>query len=117
MPEEPAILSVGVDIPAAGSAEQRRLLNAAQGGAADGGSVATLVVDYPSSSSIFPPEIVAPRFLWHDPAGSSDRWLIDVSLDDGRAHIYVLTDGAPPPPGEIDPRCLGPTNQAYQPTP
>ncbi|NQU10876.1 tetratricopeptide repeat protein [bacterium] len=79
------------------------------------GPVAALTIDYPRDESVFPPEIVPPTFLWHDPAEACDTWLVDVAVDGG--HLYALAAGPAPPPGEIDPRCISPNNEIYQPTP
>lgn len=76
----------------------------------------SLTVDYPLDETIFPPEIVPPTFLWHEPAAEADTWLIDVTLRDGMAPIRVLSRGAPPAAGEIDPRCVAENNEIYQPT-
>ncbi len=113
---EDALLASGLNLTASGSAEARRQLEAARAGARRASTVETLVIDYPLNDSIFPPEIVAPRLLWHDPVAAADRWLIEIALDGGRAHVWALTPGPPAPAGEIDPRCLGPTNEIYKPT-
>ncbi|MFN8094680.1 MAG: tetratricopeptide repeat protein [Vicinamibacteria bacterium] len=76
----------------------------------------TVTVDYPVAGSVFPPDLVAPRLLWHDPS-AADQWLIDLALDGGRSGVSVLTSAPAPPRGEIDPRALGPTNEIYEPTP
>ncbi|MDH3628341.1 MAG: tetratricopeptide repeat protein [Acidobacteriota bacterium] len=73
-----------------------------------------VTVDYPVDGSIFPPDIVAPTFLWHDPT-DADRWELEVSFAEGAPFVLVVA-GDPPPRGEIDPRCLGPTNEVYEPT-
>ena len=78
---------------------------------------APIVVDYPLPGSVFPPDMVAPRFLWHDPAPEAGRWVVDVALDGGRTRLTFLTDGPTPPTGEVDPRALGTTNEVYRPTP
>src|SRR4030042_1598297 len=57
------------------------------------GSYRPIVVDYPFEGSIFPPEIVTPRFLWHDDAEDAGLWLVDSSFDTGPHHIYALTGG------------------------
>jgi tetratricopeptide (TPR) repeat protein len=115
--EDDAILAVGVDLPPTGSAEERRLVEAVRAASKDAGDAAELVIDYPLDESVFPPDMVAPRFLWHDPSKGTDRWVVDVALQGGREHVYVLTRGPAPPPGEIDSRAVGDTNEVYQPTP
>ncbi len=81
------------------------------------GDPATLTIDYPLDGTIFPPEIVSPTFLWHEPAEAADTWLIDVTFADESDHIYVLSPGDPPPAGRIDPDCIAENNEIYQPTP
>lgn len=80
------------------------------------GKPGPLKVDYPLDGSIFPPEFVAPVFLWHESAPEADTWLIDVALAGGAIHLYVLSAGRPPAAGEIDPECIGETNEVYRPT-
>lgn len=67
---------------------------------------AEVTVDYPPDKSVFPPEIVAPTFLWHDKDEKADTWLIDVELEKEGKHLYVLSPGKHPPKGEIDPKCV-----------
>lgn len=64
-----------------------------------------LKVDYPLDESVFPPEIIAPTFLWHDSDNNADTWLIDITLKNDE-HIYILVPGDAPPKEEIDPRCV-----------
>ncbi len=78
---------------------------------------ASLTIDYPLDETIFPPEIVPPTFLWHEPTEQADTWLIDVALAGDSEHIYVLSPGNPPPAGPIDPECISEHNEIYQPTP
>jgi len=95
------------------AALEEAILSAVQ---AEPGQAAEITVDYPIDGSIFPPEMVAPTFLWHDDSPQTGRWLIDVALAGGEAHIYVLTEGDPPAKGKDDPRCFGATNEPYVPT-
>ena len=66
-----------------------------------------LSIDYPFPGSLFPPDMVAPTFLYHDPAAAAKAWLLDIGVADEPGHIYVLTDGRRPEP-EYDPRCGSP---------
>jgi tetratricopeptide (TPR) repeat protein len=115
--EEDAILAVGVDLPPTGPPEERRLIEAVRTASERAGDAAELVVDYPLDESVFPPDLVAPRFLWHDSSRGADRWLVDVALNGESEHVLVLTRGPAPPAGEIDSRAVGETNEVYQPTP
>jgi tetratricopeptide (TPR) repeat protein len=78
---------------------------------------ATIVVDYPESGSIFPPEFAAPTFLWRDPVQSNSAWQIEVRFTDGAESIRVTTLGERNRVGEIDPRCISPTNELPKLTP
>lgn len=75
---------------------------------------ARLVIDYPFDQSIFPPEIVPPTLLWHDPHPQADTWLLEVRFSGQREAIYALLPGGPPPPRPIDPRCVTKTNEIYR---
>jgi tetratricopeptide (TPR) repeat protein len=70
-----------------------------------------IVIDYPADGSVFPPDMAAPTFLWRDPAPGAVSWQIDVSFADGSAAIHVAAKGERMHIGEIDPRCVAPTNQ------
>src|ERR1051326_382498 len=72
---------------------------------------ARIAVDYPADHSIFPPEITPPTFLWRDPAESATLWLIDISFAGGGPAIHAQSKGERMKVGEIDPRCVAPTNQ------
>ncbi|MDJ0521012.1 MAG: tetratricopeptide repeat protein [Planctomycetota bacterium] len=77
-----------------------------------------LVIDYPRPGTVFPPDFTAPTFLWHDDHPHSVRWEISIEYVSGdRGGLLVVVPGDPPPPGEIDPDCLGPTNEVHEPTP
>jgi tetratricopeptide (TPR) repeat protein len=84
---------------------------------ADGANLGPITIDYPAEGSIFPPEITAPNFLWRDAAGSATAWLIDVTFSDGSAAIQAKSSGEPPRIGEIDERCVAPTNEVPKLTP
>ena len=87
----------------------------ARSGPADG-DPAALTIDYPQEGAVFPPEIVPPTFLWHEPDEQADTWLVDVALGDGSEHLYALLPGAAPPAGPIDRDCIAENNEVYQPT-
>ena len=76
-----------------------------------------ITVDYPLEGSIFPPDIVAPTFLWRDSADASARWRIDVAFSDGSPALQLDTDGPRMKVGEIDPRCISTTNELPKLTP
>ena len=78
---------------------------------------APLTIDYPLEGSIFPPDFAAPTFLWRDPAPEADKWQIEVAFSDGSQPLLIQAPGDPMRIGEIDPRCIGPTNQPPKLTP
>ena len=42
-----------------------------------------IAIDYPIDSTIFPPEIEAPRFIWKDTDNKAAKWYIRLSTQDG----------------------------------
>ena len=78
---------------------------------------APIVIDYPEEGSIFPPEIVAPTFLWRDAAKTAAWWRIDVQFGDGSPAIPAESPGEPMAIGEIDPRGVSKTNELPKLTP
>jgi tetratricopeptide (TPR) repeat protein len=78
---------------------------------------AAITVDYPLDGSVFPPEFPPPTFLWRDADKSAATWVIEVSFADASAPIRVKSRGPQLRIGEIDPRCVGPTNRPPRLTP
>jgi tetratricopeptide (TPR) repeat protein len=72
---------------------------------------ALISIDYPRSDSIFPPEITPPRLVWHDASPIAVRWHINVEFADGFAPLHFESRGERPEIGEIDQRCISPTNE------
>ncbi len=77
-------------------------------------SVSSITVDYPFNKSVFPPEIVAPTFLWHDSQKQCDAWFVDITFSDSPYHIYAFTNGKRSKPS-IDPDAISDTNKDYKP--
>ena len=78
---------------------------------------ARIVIDYPADGSVFPPDMASPTFLFRDPAPNAAAWRIDIAFADGSAAIHVAAKGERMRVGEIDPRCVSPTNQPPKLTP
>jgi hypothetical protein len=78
---------------------------------------AAITVDYPENGSIFPPEITPPTFIWHDESNAAASWKIDVSFSDGSPVMHFQSKGAHLRIGEIDARCVSPSNEAPALTP
>jgi Flp pilus assembly protein TadD len=74
-----------------------------------------IAIDYPAEGTIFPPEITAPTFLWHDRGRSP--WRIEVAFGDGAEPFRTTSRGGAPPAGEIDPRAVAATNRPPEPGP
>jgi len=83
---------------------------------ADGPGPHPITVDYPAEGSVFPPEFLAPTFLWRD-GSDATAWTIDVTFPDGAAPIRARSQGERMKIGEIDPRCIGDTNEPPRLTP
>jgi hypothetical protein len=72
-------------------------------GAAEAAEIAAKVaIDYPLNGAMFPPEITAPTFLWHDPAKRAKRWVIEVSFGKTAPQLRIECPGDLLTPGEID---------------
>jgi tetratricopeptide (TPR) repeat protein len=84
---------------------------AKQDSAKENAKPAAITVNYPLKDSIFPPEITAPTFIWHDSAANADAWRIDVSFADGSPALHLQSKGEAPTVGELDLRCISRTNE------
>lgn len=51
-----------------------------------------LSISYPANNSVFPPEIVAPTFIWKDEITQVKRWLVSVSFDENEESINIFTN-------------------------
>jgi tetratricopeptide (TPR) repeat protein/Tol biopolymer transport system component len=72
---------------------------------------AAIVIDYPLEGSLFPPEITPPTFLFRDPSARALRWRVEVDFGGRAAVLHVESKGEHFKLGEIDPRCVAPTNE------
>ena len=115
LPDPGITVAEGVSLEETADDAQRQAVLSLADAAANASDLSGVTVDYPLDESVFPPDMVAPTFLWHDQEPQADQWLIDIDLGDGR-HIYALTSGGQAPRGQIDPDCLGATNEIYTPT-
>ena len=76
-----------------------------------------IAIDYPFDGSLFPPDILAPTFLFRDASGEATSWRIDVAFTDGTAGLHIAASTEPMRVGEIDPRCVSPNNKLPELTP
>jgi len=111
------VMAAGCDLRTTADAEGQALIERLLRSAGEAQDPADLTIDYPLNESIFPPEIIAPTFLWHDSSGDAAAWLVELSFGKSQARIRVLVPGLPPPQGEIDPLAISGTNEVYKPTP
>jgi hypothetical protein len=106
-----ALLAIGLAAVFAWSGLHNRLGNGGPVFAQIHIDPAAILVDYPEDGSIFPPEITPPTFIWHDESHAASAWVIDVTFSDDSPAIHFKSPGAPPRIGEIDPRCVSPSNE------
>jgi len=55
-------------------------------------AAARLQITYPQEGALFPPEIVAPTFLWEDKTAGADRWNVVVRDDSGAEVLREVVD-------------------------
>ena len=116
-PRRDVVLAERIDLAPTAGEDQQRLIRALLEAGPGAAGLAGVTVDYPRDGTVFPPEIAAPTFLWHDDASEADRWLVDMAFPGGSSRITALVRGDPPPPGEIDARCVSEHNEIYKGTP
>lgn len=78
-----------------------------------GTSPADITLDYPFASSVFPPDLIAPTFLWHDPSTDADTWVVEIRWTNQPEPTYLITDGAQTPL-VIDAEAVNSVNEEYQ---
>jgi len=71
--------------------------------AARAANAAKITIDYPLNGSVFPPDITAPTFLWHDLSQAATGWVIDVSFGGHEPPMRVEAPGKNMQIGELDP--------------
>jgi Flp pilus assembly protein TadD len=113
---EQAVWAEGEELRSMVGPKLQGIIRAMREASRGAGGLAPLKIDYPLDESVFPPEIVAPTFLWHESAPEADTWLIDVALPQS-FHVYVVAAGRAPAAGEIDPNCINQDYGPYKPTP
>ncbi|MCL5279923.1 MAG: tetratricopeptide repeat protein [Planctomycetes bacterium] len=105
----------GTPSPALDERSRAAILRAMRGVVTRTGLV-SLAIDYPLNEAVFPPDMAAPTVIWSDPAPEANTWVIEVSCGDRGEPLYVLTQGATPPPArDSDPRTASEAGAAYKP--
>src|SRR5450755_4227292 len=54
---------------------------------------APLLIDFPEEGSIFPADIVAPKFLWHETADAAKVWRIELVFSERARRVRQLSQG------------------------
>ncbi|MCX6631268.1 MAG: tetratricopeptide repeat protein, partial [Candidatus Solibacter sp.] len=65
---------------------------------------------YPAEGSVYPPDFAAPTFVWRDADDRAVAWTVEVRFADGSFKRYKAR-GDRFQVGEIDRRCVGPSNE------
>ena len=108
---EGAIVALNIDLKTTADKNQREMIDVLVNSGHADGTYSDLEIEYPVDESVFPPEMVAPAFLWKDPSGEADAWLIDVAFESESGRIYQLTDSKLLPPPKIDRDCISDSNE------
>ena len=66
------------------------------------GAAGALQITYPADGTLFPPESVAPTFLWDDQTGTVDRWTVVVRSDAGGELLQATVNARRWRPSEDD---------------
>jgi hypothetical protein len=75
-----------------------------------------ITIDHPAEGAVFPPEFLAPTFLFRD-GSTAAAWTIDIAFADGGPDVHARSAGERMKIGEVDPRCFGDTNEPPKLTP
>lgn len=70
-------------------------------------AVGTIIVDYPSQGSLFPPDIIAPLFQWRDSSAAAKVWRIEVRFGEQAPRIDLWSAGEKMQIGEVDNSLVG----------
>ncbi|MBI2016520.1 MAG: hypothetical protein HYS77_13435, partial [Candidatus Rokubacteria bacterium] len=65
-PRRDVVLAEGIDLESTAEEEPRRLIRSLLEAIPGAAGLAGVTVDYPLEGTVFPPDIAAPTFLWHD---------------------------------------------------
>jgi dipeptidyl aminopeptidase/acylaminoacyl peptidase len=49
-----------------------------------------IAIDYPLNDTLFPPEMIPPKFHWNDSASASRAWLVRIRFADGKPSMHFL---------------------------
>ena len=98
-----------------GPKAELQLLHGLIGTIDNGKSYVPVTIVYPFERSVFPPEIVAPTFLWNDQSVAAELWMIAIGFDSSAKRIDVLTNGVSLSASRLDSECIRPNNRWEEP--
>ena len=67
----------------------------------------TLVIDYPSPGSVFPPDMIPPLFQWRDSSSSATVWRVEVRFAERAPRVELWSQGEKMQIGELDNSLVG----------
>jgi len=67
----------------------------------------TIIIDYPSQGSLFPPDIIAPLFQWRDSSAAATVWRVEVRFGERAPHTDLWSAGEKMKIGETDESLVG----------
>jgi tetratricopeptide (TPR) repeat protein len=67
----------------------------------------TLVIDYPSQRSIFPPDIIPPLFQWRDHSSTARVWRVEIHFAERAPKVALWSAGEKLQIGETDETLIG----------
>ena len=113
----PALLLACIALLPFGSSVSANVKGPGASPASQNSSKTPISIDYPENSSIFPPGITPPTFIWRDTSTESKSWRIRISFGDKSPAVEAVSHGERMQIGPIDPECVGPTNKPPSLTP
>ena len=67
----------------------------------------SIVVDYPSQGSLFPPDLIPPLFQWRDSSATAMIWRIEVRFGERAPRVELWSAGEKMQIGELDNSLVG----------
>jgi len=68
---------------------------------------APILIDFPETGSIFPPDITPPTFLWRETTGGAIAWRVEVLFGERGPRVKENSLGEKPHVGEVDTTLVG----------
>ena len=67
----------------------------------------TIIVDYPTQGSLFPPDLIPPLFQWRDSSAAAKLWRIEVRFGEQAPRVDLWSAGEKMQIGELDSSLVG----------